>query len=65
MGFIDTIAISSAIPTGAVPLALSWPLWIPLLAGGLTAGVFGLWAAASRQHRPVRRFSVIRTATAS
>ncbi|HXQ20396.1 MAG TPA: hypothetical protein VN812_01895 [Candidatus Acidoferrales bacterium] len=65
MGFIDPIAISSAIPTTVIPLAAGGPLSVAAIAGGGVAVAFGAWVAAKRWRRPMRRSRPLRLATAS
>jgi membrane associated rhomboid family serine protease len=65
MGFIDTIAISSAVPTTVIPLAVGGPFSAAAIAGVAAAVAFGAWVAAKRWRRPMRRSRPLRLATAS
>ena len=65
MGFIDPIAIGSAIPASAVPLVPSWPLPILLIGVMLAIAAIGAWAAADRREPSDRRITLVRPATAS
>lgn len=63
MGFIDTIAISSAVPTTIIPLAAGAPLSVVALAGVVVSVAFGAWVAAKQWRRPLRRSRPLRLAT--
>ena len=65
MGFIDPIAIGSAIPASAVALVPSWPLPIFLIGMMAVVAAIGAWAAAARREPSDRRVTLVRPATAS
>ncbi len=64
MGFIEPIAIASALPGGVLSFGPSLALWMPLVAT-LSVAAFGIWLALPSRQRSLRRLTLAPSAAVS
>jgi hypothetical protein len=64
MGFIEPIAIATALPSGVLSFGPSLALWVPLVVS-LSVAALGIGLALPRRHRPLQRLTLVHSAAVS